>query len=269
MPRRPAQQREKIEHRLRKYSEVPVVGDGGRAVPFAELLSIGAVDHGQVSELRERRAERLIDQNLFRRIGDVIVAAHDERDLHRDVVRDHGEIVDRRSIRAKDDEVAFSDVAVRKGDWPVDEIRPARVAVWYAEADGERHAGGAAPRDFVRRQRSTAPVILERFFASERRGTHLVELLRRAEAPIRLVRLDQALDVSLVSRQVRALIDGILVPIEPEPIEAVEDCPRALAGAPRLVGVLDAEKELSAVALDVEPVEERGPRPADMQISRG
>ena len=45
-------------------------------------------------------AERAIEQDLLRRVRDVIVAAHHERDAHVDVVGDDGEIVDRRRRRS-------------------------------------------------------------------------------------------------------------------------------------------------------------------------
>jgi hypothetical protein len=124
----------------------------------------------------------------------------------------------------------------------VHEIGPARVSVRHTKANGVGHAGGDAARDFGRRQRGAAPVILEGLLSRERGSTHLVELLRRAEAPVGLVRIDQALHVSLVSRQVGALIDDVLVPIEAKPIEAVENRASALVGTACLVGVLDPQK---------------------------
>ncbi len=67
--------------------------------------------------------------------------------------------------------------------------------------------------------------------------------------------------------EVRALIHDVLVPVEPEPLEPLEDRARALVGAARLVGVLDAQQELAAEMPDIEPVEERGARAADVEIA--
>src|SRR3954471_746715 len=72
-----------------------------------------------------------------------------------------------------------------------------------------------------------------------------------------------------MSRQVRALIDDAVVPVEFEPLESLEDRASALVGAPRLVGVLDAEQKLTAELPRVKPVEERGARAPDVQISGG
>ena len=74
--------------------------------------------------------------------------------------------------------------------------------------------------------------------------------------------------VGLMPREVRALIHDVLVPAEAEPVEALEDRARALVGAARAVGVLDAQQELAAVVLGVEPVEERRAGAADVEVSR-
>ena len=60
VPGRPAEQGEKVEHRLRQYSHVPIVTHRRRTVPLAELLPVHAVDHRQMREARENRAERLV-----------------------------------------------------------------------------------------------------------------------------------------------------------------------------------------------------------------
>jgi len=63
------------------------------------------------------------------------------------------------------------------------------------------------------------------------------------------------------------LIDHVLIPRQPEPLESIEDGSRALFGAARSVGVLDAKQELAAVVFHEEPVEERRARTADMEIA--
>ena len=57
------------------------------------------------------------------------------------------------------------------------------------------------------------------------------------------------------------------VPVEPQPAQAVDDpgdhLPRRSLG----VGVLDAQHERAAVPPRVQPVEERRPRAADVQVA--
>src|SRR5690349_6972003 len=58
-----------------------------------------------------------------------------------------------------------------------------------------------------------------------------------------------------------------LVPVQPEPAQSVDDAghhvPRGTLG----IGVLDAEDEGAAMATGVEPVEQRRPRAADVQVA--
>src|ERR1700722_9915996 len=61
------------------------------------------------------------------------------------------------------------------------------------------------------------------------------------------------------------LADRLAVPIEAEPFEPVENRIDRRLRRPLAVGVLDAQQELAAEALGVEPVEQRRARAADMQ----
>ncbi len=58
-----------------------------------------------MGEHRRLVAERAIERNLLGRVRNVVVAANDVRDRHRDVVGDDGEVVDGAAIAAQDDEV--------------------------------------------------------------------------------------------------------------------------------------------------------------------
>ena len=54
----PAEEREEVQHRAREDAQVLVVAHGRRAVALGELLPVGAVDHREVGEDRQRGAER-------------------------------------------------------------------------------------------------------------------------------------------------------------------------------------------------------------------
>src|SRR5262249_25559040 len=73
----------------------------------------------------------------------------------------------------------------------------------------------------------------------------------------------------LVVRPVRAADLGALVPVEAEPLEAVEDRLERLGDIPLLVGVVDAQDELAAVLAGEEPVEQRRADAADVKVARG
>src|SRR2546427_716659 len=59
-----------------------------------------------------------------------------------------------------------------------------------------------------------------------------------------------------------------LVPVEAEPLEGLEDRGEVLVGRAGTVGVLDPKDEGPAVVARVEPVEQRGARAADVEVSR-
>src|SRR6185312_10351118 len=114
-----------------------------------------------------------------------------------------------------------------------------------------------------------AAVVLERVLARGGELAALLELFRRAEAPVRGTRVEQAARVGLVARQVGALIDDLFVPVEAKPGQPVEDRAGGFVRAARLIRVLDAKEELAAVLAGVEPVEERSAGTADVEVTGG
>ena len=58
-------------------------------------------------ELRDLRAEGLIKQNLLVRVRQVILAANHMRDLHLDIVQDHGQVIEGVSVRAEQHQVFY------------------------------------------------------------------------------------------------------------------------------------------------------------------
>src|SRR5207247_2370972 len=73
----------------------------------------------------------------------------------------------------------------------------------------------------------------------------------------------------LVPGQARALEDGLFVPVEAEPGEAVEDDLGVFVGGTRLVGVFDAQQEFPAFFAGEEPVEEGSASAPDVEVSGG
>ena len=102
---RPAEQRQVVDEGVGQVAGVAVLLHRGGAVALGELLAVGAQDHGDVGERGHGRAEGLVDHDLARGVGQVIVAADDVGDLHHGVVDDGREVVRGRAIGAEDDEV--------------------------------------------------------------------------------------------------------------------------------------------------------------------
>ena len=103
-----------------------------------------------------------------------------------------------------------------EADLLVHEVVPLRSALGHAEAQHERHAGRDATLDLVRCESIAAAIVLERVAACLGLGAALVELRRRAEAPIDGARVEQSLRVGLVTREICALVCDVLVPGEAE-----------------------------------------------------
>jgi hypothetical protein len=75
--------------------------------------------------------------------------------------------------------------------------------------------------------------------------------------------------LALPIRAVVAALVRAFVPIETEPVQAVEDDLVRLGGVAFLIGVLNAEDELAAVFAGKKPVEESGAGATDMKKAGG
>ncbi len=67
--RRPTQQCEEVEHSLRQIAEFLVVHDTDGAMPLRELAAILAEDHRQVGIYRVGYAQRLLQLQVYLRVG--------------------------------------------------------------------------------------------------------------------------------------------------------------------------------------------------------
>ena len=135
----PAQARQVVDHRVGQVAGVFVLHDADRAVALGELVAVGPEDHRHVAVLGQFGAERAQDVDLARRVVHVVVAADHVADLHVPVVDDDAEVVGRRAVGARDDQVVEFVVADR--DRALDHVVPGHVAIdRIAKAHHRRHA---------------------------------------------------------------------------------------------------------------------------------
>ena len=146
-------------------------------------------------------------------------------------------------------------------------VNPLGGAIRHAKADDVRHSGGDSPLNLFRWKAITAAIVLERFLTRFCLAAPLLELGRSAEAAVGGADFKQLASVGLMTRQIGALIDDAVVPVQSEPLQSLENRTRTLFSTSRLVGVFDAKQELPAEFPGVEPVEERGAGAANVQIS--
>ena len=130
-----------------------------------------------------------------------------------------------------------------------------------AQADRRRDARGRLGGVAV----APAPVIAHRLALEPLLLAHLGEFLGRGIAAIGAAIGEQLPGDLAVAFGALELADRFAVPFEPEPVQAVENRVHRGRGRALAVGVLDAQQELAAESLGVEPVEQGRPRAADME----
>ena len=102
---RPAEQCQVVDERIGQVAGIAVLLHRGGAMALGELFAVGAQNHGDVGERRHGRTEGLVNHDLTRGVGQVVVAADDVGDLHHGVVDDGREVVRGRAVGAEDDKV--------------------------------------------------------------------------------------------------------------------------------------------------------------------
>ena len=223
---------------------------------LGELLAVGAQDHRDVGERGHRRAEGLVDHNLARGIGKVIVAADDVGDLHHGVVDDGREVVRGRAVGTEDDKVV--ELLGIEGHLAVDGVVDDDVAAVLGHLDAQDVglAGlNAATGLLGIKIAATTLIALEGVLALLRGLTVGVELLLGAEAGIGLALVPKLLGSLLVQVQalglgVGAIVAahlGTLVPVQAKPAHGAQNDLRVLVGGAGGVGVVDAQDERAAV----------------------
>ena len=211
---------------------------------------------------RLRPPHRSDDGELPERIVEMVVATDHVGHAHVVVVDDDRQHVGGRSVGAEQDEVVELDVL--HCNTPLDLILDDGLAFpRRLQADDEGLVAllvqDVAPRAFDPERPALRlglrPLLGELFLS------HVAAIgVAAAEQPVR--------DLGVARPELRLVI-FVAVPVEAEPPHPVEDGVDRLLGGARLVGVLDAQEELAAVMPREQPVEERRPRPADMQKAGG
>jgi hypothetical protein len=243
-------------------------------VTLAQAFLVGPENERHVCEPRRGGAQRSIDQDLLRRVRDVIVAAHHVRDRHVDVVAHDGELVRRLPVGSHDHEVLDRRVIDR--DLTVHAIVERRLALGHAHAHGPRRAVGLECGDLGGVERQAPAIVLPRGTALLGRLSCRLKSFRRAVTVVGVTAGEEPLGhgtmpIQALGLEIRPVIAANFrpfIPVEPQPTKSVEDAVHHLSRRSLEVRVLDAKHERAAVTAGEQPVEERGARAADVQIAR-
>ena len=244
---------------------------------LGEFFAVGTQNHRDVGERGHGRAEGLVDHDLTRGVGQVVVAADDVGDLHHGVVDDGREVVRGRAVRAEDDKVV--ELLGVEGHLAVNGVVDDDVAAVLGHLDAQDVglAGLDATAGLLGiKVAATALIALEGVLALLSGLTVGVELLLGAEAGIGLALIPELLGGLLVQVQTLGLGIGAkvaaylwaLVPVQTQPTHGAQDDLRVLVGGTGGVGVVDAQDERAAVCAGESPVIDSGTGAADVQLAR-
>src|SRR6266542_342827 len=230
----------------------------------------------EVSELRRRKPQCLVEQDLPGRVRDVVLAADHMRDLHQRVVDDDSEVVLRPPVGPDDDRIAEL-LRVERDIAAHDVVECDLRAVGDLEPNHGALARFHAPARLLGRQRPAGAAIARRPCRREIRLALGVELLRGTEAEVRVpaghelvgVRRIEVEPLGLAIRPVQAADVRPLVPVQAEPSKILEDAVLRLARGAFGVGVLDAEDEGAVLPVRKQPVEQRRAGVAHVQLAGG
>ncbi|KFB73760.1 MAG: hypothetical protein AW09_000986 [Candidatus Accumulibacter phosphatis] len=193
----------------------------------------------------------------------MVVATDDMRDAHIPVIDDDTEIVGRRPIGARNDQVvkfAIGDLdptldKVIPGDHPVGRI---------SEADHRLHPHRRR-RQGLARIRTPATIVTWLEACSTLLLAQLIEFCRRHVTGVGATGQEHFFDDLLVARHPLRLVEGPLVVLEPQPVHAVKNRLHRFRSRTYQVGVLDAQDEAAGMVASVSPREKGSARPTDMQ----
>ena len=127
-------------------------------MPLAQPLLVRTENQRHVRKLRQRGANRPINQDLLGRVRDVIVAANHVRNRHLDVVGHDGEVIGGMTVRSENDEIL--DVE-RRSIWMAPWTRSSNRTVRRRDphANGARRVRRVRARRFPRCKSGTSPVV--------------------------------------------------------------------------------------------------------------
>ena len=189
-------------------------------------------------------------------------------DAHVVIVHHHGQHIGGVAVRAQQHEVV--EVLVGEHDAALHLVVDDGLAcLWRLEADDGPEPARLGFRRLRVAQIAPATVIAWRQLEGAGLLAHLLQLLLGGVAAIgHAARQKLPCDLAM-ALDARILIDRVPIPIEAEPAQAIDNGRDGAFGGALPVGVLDSQQHLAAVAMGVEPVEQRRAPPANMQESRG
>ena len=212
---------------------------------------VGSQYQRQVRVLHFGKAQCFLNGNLLRRVREMVFAPNDVRDFHLLVVHHHREIIERGFQIFRDDDIA-DERGIERNLSPND-VGEGNYPVVHPKTDDRRLLFRLRLRLF-KRNTPAPPAVLRRQSLTHLGLTLVFQLLRRAETPIGLFFRDQFFEFFFIGGNPLALAEKILVPIQAEPLQALQHILFVLLFGAFLVGIFYAQKELAAFMAGKKPV---------------
>ena len=260
----PAEPDQVIAQRRREIAHGAVGLDSERAVAFRQFGAVRPMDQRDMRHVRDVPSERVVDLLLAGGVDQMVVAADHVGDAHVVVVDHDGKHVGRVTVATQQHEIV--EVLVLPDHAALHLVLDHGLAgLRRLEADGGLYVGRRLGRIAV----APHSVIEAGAALGARLLAHRRQFLRRGVAAISLATGEQLLGHFPMSCGAAELVYDVAVPIELQPLQAVEDrrnrgLRRALA-----IGVLDPQQHLAAGFPGIEPIEQSGAGAADMEEAGG
>ena len=272
--RRPAEQGHVVGQGFGGVSLGAEIVHRGDAITLGELAALLVENQRRVGEHRCSGAERFVEQQLFGGVGDVVFAADHMADGHGGIVHHHHQVVEGIADLIGRSPAGDHHVAAQVGAGPTHltahQVAPGDHGVVVdAEADRGLAAFGDVGLLLLGSEVAVAVVVAGGAVLGGLPLAHLGELGFAGVAAVGPTGIEQLLDGSPVLGDAFALDHGIRIPVQAQPLQAFKDVGGVLRLAALLVGVLDAQQELTALAPGEQPVEHRCAGCADVQGAGG
>ncbi len=228
---------------------------------LGEFLLVRSQDHGHVAEARQRKTQAVVEQNLFGRIAEMVVAAQHVRGAQIVVVDHDRQVVDRRAVGPAQHHVV--EFGVVHGN------RAGNHVVEHGLAVQRRLEPDHPARTGAESALPTTAVVFGLQAAGPGFLPHGLDLVGRTLAIVGMTGFQQSVDVLVVEVEALALIDRVAVPVQPEPAHRSKNGAGHLVAGTSLVRILYAQQEFPAARAGQKPVENGGPGAADVQMTGG
>mmetsp|Transcript_22575 Transcript_22575/g.38678 ORF Transcript_22575/g.38678 Transcript_22575/m.38678 type:complete len:242 (-) Transcript_22575:598-1323(-) len=189
----PSQQCKVVDHGIREEPIQPKLITGCCPVTLGQLLLILSQDERAVCITRPGRTERIQNQSLTQRIGQVFLRANHGGNSHGGIVNGHAEVVNGYAARTKQDEVSNSRLGIPR-DGATNGIIDDNTG---AGGDLETHRVGISGRNFIGNQLRISITPRAIVAGWDALGLHfqfhLFQFFRCAEAGVGLTFVDEGL----------------------------------------------------------------------------